>query len=98
MRAPARAVTRITTRVGRVGWRSETKPPSEPAWPQYGQAVAAPGAVGPSRATGASQRGQASVPWPSTTAVGLRIEPLAVEEVVLDELRERVEAQALVVD
>ena len=58
--------TRTSTRAGRDGTANERKSRTAPAWKQYGQPIGSSGASGliPSR-TGASQRGQASVPGPS---------------------------------
>ena len=58
------STTRTTTRAGRVGAPRERKSRSGPPCPQNGQAMTATGESGPASATGASQRGQASVPTP----------------------------------
>ncbi len=60
------AVTRTTTRAGRVGSPSERNSRTAPSRPQYGHASASAGRSGPDGNTGASHSGQASVPAAST--------------------------------
>ena len=45
----------------------------KPPWRQYGQAIGDAGVTTPSGATGASQLGQASVPWASTRRTATRM-------------------------
>ena len=61
-----RGRTRTCTRAGRAGVASERKSRTGALWWQNGQSSACAGdTVRPPRLTGASQRGQASVPLPS---------------------------------
>ena len=64
-----RLTTRTTTRAGRVGSPSERKSRTAPGCPQNGQPSGSAGPIPPGAgATGASQRGQASVPVASRRA------------------------------